>query len=97
LHGPRIEKRPKTWGAKKATKSKKSVFGFWQACKEGSGPGEEGLISRSEIKARSPRVFELPSLKNTRKRDKTKEVEEKLTSNFLSKFWGKFSTWTFCI
>ena len=25
-----------------------------QACKEGSGPGEEGLISRCEIKARSP-------------------------------------------
>jgi hypothetical protein len=25
-----------------------------QACKEGSRPGEEGLISRSEIKARSP-------------------------------------------
>jgi hypothetical protein len=40
-------------------------------------------------------VFELPSLKNTRKRDKTKKVEEKLTSNFLSKFWEKFSTWTF--
>ena len=29
-------------------------------------------------------VFELPSLRNTRKRDKTKEVEEKLTSkNFV--------------
>jgi hypothetical protein len=25
-----------------------------QACKEGPGPGEEGLISRCEIKARSP-------------------------------------------
>jgi hypothetical protein len=35
-------------------------------------------------------VFELPSLKNTRKRDKTKEVEEKLTSIFLSKFWIVF-------
>jgi hypothetical protein len=34
-------------------------------------------------------VFELPSLKNTRKCDKTKKVEEKLTSKFLSKFWGK--------
>jgi hypothetical protein len=41
-------------------------------------------------------VFELPSLKNTRKRDKTKKVEEKLTSNFLSKIWKYFSTWTFC-
>jgi hypothetical protein len=41
-------------------------------------------------------VFELPSLKNTRKRDKTKEVEEKQTSSFLSKFWKKFPTWTFC-
>ena len=38
-------------------------------------------------------VFELPSLRNTRKRDKTKKVEEKLTSNFLSKY---FSTWAFC-
>jgi hypothetical protein len=37
-------------------------------------------------------AFEVPSLKNTRKRDKTKKVEEKLTSKFLSKFWGKFST-----
>jgi hypothetical protein len=34
-------------------------------------------------------VFELPSLRNTRKRDKTKKVEEKLTSIFLSIFWGK--------
>jgi hypothetical protein len=41
-------------------------------------------------------VFELPSLKNTRKCDKTKAVEEKLTSKFLSKFWEKFSTRTFC-
>jgi hypothetical protein len=41
-------------------------------------------------------VFELPSLKNTRKRDKTKKVEEKLTSKILSKFWKKVSTWTFC-
>jgi hypothetical protein len=41
-------------------------------------------------------VFELPSPKNTRKRDKTKKVEEELTSIFLSKFWGKFSTWAFC-
>jgi hypothetical protein len=31
-----------------------------------------------------------------RKCDKTKKVEEKLTSKFLSKFWGKFSTRTFC-
>jgi hypothetical protein len=29
-------------------------------------------------------VFELPSLKNTRKRDKTEKVEEKLTSKFWS-------------
>ena len=41
-------------------------------------------------------VFELPSLKNTRKCDKTKKVEEKLTSKFLSKFWDMFLTWTFC-
>jgi hypothetical protein len=36
-------------------------------------------------------VFELTSLRNTRKRkrDKTKEVEEKLTSKFLSIFSGK--------
>jgi hypothetical protein len=34
-------------------------------------------------------VFELPSLRNTRKRDKTKEVEEKLTSIFLVKILGK--------
>jgi hypothetical protein len=40
-------------------------------------------------------VFELPSLRNTRKRDKTKKVEEKLTSKFLSIFWKKFLTWTF--
>jgi hypothetical protein len=33
--------------------------------------------------------FELPSLRNTRKRDKTKKVEEKLTSNFLSIVLGK--------
>jgi hypothetical protein len=31
-------------------------------------------------------VFELPSLRNTRNRDKTKEVEETLTSKFLSFF-----------
>jgi hypothetical protein len=31
-------------------------------------------------------VFELPSLRNTRKYDKTKQVEEKLTSKFLSIF-----------
>jgi hypothetical protein len=31
-------------------------------------------------------VFELPSLRNPRKRDKTKKVEEKLTSKFLSIF-----------
>jgi hypothetical protein len=31
-------------------------------------------------------AFELPPLKNTRKRDKTKKVEKKLTSKFLSKF-----------
>ena len=30
-------------------------------------------------------VLELPSLRNTRKRDKTKKAEEKLTSNFLGK------------
>jgi hypothetical protein len=41
-------------------------------------------------------VFELPSLKNTRKCDKTKKAEEKLTSKFLSKFWEKFSARTFC-
>jgi hypothetical protein len=41
-------------------------------------------------------VFELPSLKNTRKCDKTKVVGGKLTSKFLSKFWEKFSTRTFC-
>jgi hypothetical protein len=41
-------------------------------------------------------AFELPSQKNTGKRDKTKEVEEKLTSKFLSKFWQNLSTWTFC-
>jgi hypothetical protein len=34
-------------------------------------------------------VFELPSLKNTRKRDTTKKVEEKLTPKFLSIFWEK--------
>jgi hypothetical protein len=37
-------------------------------------------------------VFELPSPKNTRKPDKTKKVEEKLTSKMLK----KFSTWSFC-
>jgi hypothetical protein len=40
-------------------------------------------------------VFELPSLRTTRKRDKTKKVEEKLTSKFCRFFWEKFSTWTF--
>jgi hypothetical protein len=40
-------------------------------------------------------VFELASLRNTRKRDK-KKVEEKLTSKFCHFFWEKFSTWTFC-
>jgi hypothetical protein len=34
-------------------------------------------------------VFELPSLRNTRTRDKTKKVEEKLTSNILSICLGK--------
>jgi hypothetical protein len=34
-------------------------------------------------------------LKNTRKRDKTKKVEEKLTSKFLSKFRKSFRR-TFC-
>jgi hypothetical protein len=39
-----------------------------------------------------------PSLRNTRKRDKTKKVEEKLTSIFCRffGFWEKFSTWNFC-
>jgi hypothetical protein len=42
-------------------------------------------------------VFELPSLRNTRNRDKTKKVEETLTSKFLSICLesGKFSTRTF--
>jgi hypothetical protein len=40
-------------------------------------------------------VFELPSLRNTRKRD-FKKVEKKLTPKFLSIFWDFFSTWTFC-
>jgi hypothetical protein len=35
------------------------------------------------------RVFELPSPRNARKRDKTKKVEEKLTSKILSIFLGK--------
>jgi hypothetical protein len=34
-------------------------------------------------------VFELPSLRNTEKRDKTRKVEEKLTSKFLSIFLEK--------
>jgi hypothetical protein len=34
-------------------------------------------------------VFELPSLRNTRKRDKTKKVEEKLTSKFFVEILGK--------
>jgi hypothetical protein len=34
-------------------------------------------------------VFELPSLRNTRKRDKTKNVEEKLTSKFVVEIFGK--------
>jgi hypothetical protein len=34
-------------------------------------------------------VFELPSPRNTRKRDKTKQIEEKLTSKFLSIFLEK--------
>jgi hypothetical protein len=34
-------------------------------------------------------VFELPSLRNTLKRNKTKKVEEKLTSKFLSIFLEK--------
>jgi hypothetical protein len=34
-------------------------------------------------------VFELPSQKNTRNSDKTKKVDENLTSKFLSKFWKK--------
>jgi hypothetical protein len=34
-------------------------------------------------------VSELPSLRNTRKRDKAKNVEEKLISKFLSIFLGK--------
>jgi hypothetical protein len=34
-------------------------------------------------------VFELPSPRNTRKRGKTKKVEEKLTSKFLSIVLGK--------
>jgi hypothetical protein len=44
-------------------------------------------------------VFEFPSPKNTRKRDKTKEVEEKLISIFFvvcRNFGERFSTWTFC-
>ena len=43
-------------------------------------------------------VYELPSLRNTEKHDKTKTIEEKLTSNFCRFFWEKFSTWTwtFC-
>jgi hypothetical protein len=34
-------------------------------------------------------VFELPSLRNTRKRDKRKKVKKKLTSNFLVKILEK--------
>ena len=34
-------------------------------------------------------VFELPSPKNTRKRNKTKKVEEKLTSKFFVEILGK--------
>jgi hypothetical protein len=36
-------------------------------------------------------VFELPSLKNTRKCDKTKKVEEKLTSKFCQNIFMVFS------
>jgi hypothetical protein len=35
-------------------------------------------------------AFELLSLKNTRKRDKTKKVEEKLTSKFCRNFGKSF-------
>jgi hypothetical protein len=41
-------------------------------------------------------VFELPSLRNTRKRDKTKKVEKRLTSEFCRFVRGRFSTWAFC-
>jgi hypothetical protein len=34
-------------------------------------------------------AFELPSLRNTRKRDKTKQIEEKLTSKFFVEILGK--------
>jgi hypothetical protein len=34
-------------------------------------------------------AFELPSLKNTRKYDKTKKVEEKLTSKIFVEILGK--------
>jgi hypothetical protein len=36
------------------------------------------------------KTFELPSLRNTRNRDKTKKVDEKLSSNFLSIFGKGF-------
>jgi hypothetical protein len=41
-------------------------------------------------------VFELPSLRNTRKRDKTKKVEEKLTSKFFVEILEKVFDMTFC-
>jgi hypothetical protein len=40
--------------------------------------------------------FELSSLRNTPKRDKTKKNEENPTSIFLPIFLGKKSTWTCC-
>jgi hypothetical protein len=55
-----------------------------------------GLLVKFFVKTFRHDFFKLPSLKNTRKCDKTKKVEEKLTSKFLSKCWEKFSTRTFC-
>jgi hypothetical protein len=44
-------------------------FGFWS-----------NFLTRFFCKTFFCSVFELPSLKNTQKRDKTKQIEEKLTS-----------------
>jgi hypothetical protein len=55
----------------------------------------KNVIKRNREKIGFCNVFELPSLRNTRKRD-AKEIEEKLTSKFCRFVWEKFLTWTSC-
>jgi hypothetical protein len=85
LNSPHRE-MPKNVIKNKSRKNRFWIFGrfFWK-----------NFSTRFVLQNVFPRVFELPSLRNTRNRDKTKQIEEKLTSQFLWIFWDLLSTMDF--